>query len=132
MDSQELKKKLKEMRQELLNLKISHKRGVGSVSYFEKIGSINVKELPEYGGAIVKIIAKYPHEEVFLPPFASVEIPFTTAVVMQDEPDSKKSEISYSVHWYDNSFPRNLPVRIISSKPIYSMELECNGERVMF
>ena len=131
MNEQELKLKLKEMKQELLNLKIAHERGLGIASFYEAEASV-VTDTSHYGRAWYNVVIEFPglvYSESS--PFFIFEAPFSTAYIngglTLEYEDYRETfvEIDYGG---DTHYPAVFKCKIVSTLPITKFELKNVGD----
>lgn len=131
MNEKELKLKLKEMKQELLNLKIAHERGLGVASFYKAEASVTTNT-SHYGRAWYNVDIEFPglaYNEAT--PFFIFEAPFSTAridrgITLEFE-DYRETyvEIDYGS---DTHYPAVFKCKIVSTLPITKFELKNVGD----
>ena len=131
MNDKELKLKLKEMRQELLNLKIAHERGVGIASFYEAEASV-ITDTSHYGRAYYYLTLEFPGTRAYPSgPFFIVEAPFSTAIIDRgltiELPDSCFCAVSID-YGSDIHYPAEFKCKIVSTTPIESINLINMGD----
>lgn len=131
MNEKELKLKLKEMKQELLNLKIAHERGLGVASFYEAEASV-VTDTSRYGRAWYKIDLEFPGTAAYSSsPFFIVEVPFSTARIDRgltlEFPDIREAYVSID-YGSDPRYPAEFKCKIVSTAPITKLSLTNMGD----
>ena len=124
MNEKELKLKLKEMKQELLNLKIAHERGLGVVSFFDKTATVEVEDtnyMQLYGRIIFP--ADTPENTVvFLEPAFSGADVYVGDVIYDAYSDRYVSTV-FLISRGNSFVPNIMTCRAIASAPIISFSL---------
>lgn len=121
MNEQELKLKLKEMKQELLNLKIAHERGLGVASFYEQTATVTVT--PFAGQMLLYAVINFPTDAPF-PPFLIVEPEFTDAdVYVNISPTGPEYPTYLFVEKFSGDLPSTFTCKIISTSPIVEFDL---------
>lgn len=122
MNEQEFKKKLKEMKQELLNLKIAHERGLGVASFYEATSTVTVTP---FAGQMLLYAEWWSPVDMPFPPFIIVETEFTNADVYVNLSPAGPEYPSYLfVEQFSGNIPQTFTVRLISTSPIINFELK--------
>lgn len=121
MNEKELRLKLKEMKQELLNLKIAHKRGLGVTSFYEKEASV-VTDISFSGKAVYYIEIEFEETpESVTKPFFFLEYPYSLAsrgwAFVEEYPDIREAFASVN-YGSRTDYPAVFKCKIISTAPI--------------
>lgn len=124
MNEEQLKLKLKEMKQELLNLKIAHERGLGVVDFFDKTASVEVEDtsyMQLYGRIIFP--ANTPENTVvFLEPaFAGADV--YVGDIIYDAYSDRYTSTVFLISRGNSFVPKTMTCRAVASAPIVSFSL---------
>lgn len=121
MNEQELKLKLKEMKQELLNLKIAHKRGLGVISFYEATSTVTVT--PFAGQMLLYAVINFPVNAPF-PPYLIVEPEFSDSdVYVNISPNGPEYPTYLFIEKFGGDLPTTFTCKIISTSPIVEFDL---------
>lgn len=116
---------LNEIESELTNLKTSHYRPLGALNFFRANQTLAVDASGTFGAFKVKVTITKPIKTPPIVQFGWSTPPGYYHITLEDEEVSADYTVwTYSMGLYGGSDVTDLPVEVVSSQPIESIEVE--------